>query len=224
LGGIVEISNGGSCVGVSQSCVALPPLGERMGLRWGGGEAKGLKEILFSFLLVPKSYCVATPHSVSLPFSFPSSFLFTFVRLFTSLNKSSYYTTHTALFPSIPPTNRIFTPSSSLIPFREDEGMDGSAHTHEEKKKDFSSFSFFFIFFSYFHPPLSVLSIGISLISWRRDSQGNESSHSLSDVYPKVSLLGTNESTVLKLYQIFGKTTKTFRQFLIFSNFILTFF
>ena len=102
--------------------------------------------------------------------------------------------------------------------------MDGSAHTHEEKKKDFSSSSFFFYLLSYFHPPLSVLSIGISLISWRRDSQGNESSHSLSDVYPKVSWLRTNESTVLKLYQIFAKTTKTFSQFLIFSNVILTFF
>lgn len=93
-----------------------------------------------------------------------------------------------------------------------------------KRRKIFRRFLFFFIFFSYFHPPLSVLSIGISLISWRRDSQGNESSHSLSDVYPKVSLLGTNESTVLKLYQIFGKTTKTFSQFIIFSNFILTFF
>jgi hypothetical protein len=66
---------GGSCVGV------FYPRNKKLlasASWWEGWDYDGgLKEILFfSFLLVPKSHCVATPHSVSPSFLYFSFFFF----------------------------------------------------------------------------------------------------------------------------------------------------
>lgn len=112
-----------------------------------------------------------------------------FVSSLRSINpRITPHTPPCSFHPSVPspPTNRIFTlflPNS----FREDEGMD--LHTHEEKNSVLSSPPFAF---SSASPSLSVQSVGISLISGRRDSQGNESPILLCLMYPR-SLSQTNE-------------------------------